>query len=92
MCIYLSPAQCFGDKSFPYTEACSEFHLKPVKLEFDYAASGIAARKSYEKQGMELHKKGQWLKSNCLLEHALNISTDHAANLFMIVGFNYAAL
>lgn len=43
-------------------------------------------------QGMKLHEEGKWNDSNCLLIHALNISSDHALNLLNTVGFNYAAL
>lgn len=89
----LLPRISQADAGYPYTAECSVYGLKrPKPAPEKDAASQIAARARYENEGMALHSKSKWKESNCLLIHALNISTDHAANLINMVGFNYAAL
>ncbi len=83
----------YSDEYFPYSAECKKFGLKHPKPHPEWdAAAGIGYREKYEIKGMKLHEQGNWKDSNCLLIHALNISSDHSLNLINAVGFNYAAL
>jgi tetratricopeptide (TPR) repeat protein len=82
-----------ADENFPYSAQCKQFGLRRplAHPEWD-AATGVRSREKYEIQGMKLHEQGKWKDSNCLLIHALNVSSDHALNIYNVIGFNYAAL
>ena len=90
--LYL-PGLAHADEKFPYSSECKQFSLKRPRphLEWD-SATGVRYREKYVNQGMKLHEQGKWKESNCLLIHALNISSDHSLNFLNAVGFNYAAL
>ena len=87
------PDVAHADENFPYSVECKQFGLKRPQPHPDWdSATGIGYREKHEIQGMKLHEQGKWKESNCLLIHALNISSDHSVNLINAVGFNYAAL
>jgi hypothetical protein len=91
-CLYL-PNLVVANENFPYSAECKQFGLKRPQSHPEWdAATGVGYREKSEIRGMKLHEQGKWQDSNCLLIHALNISTDHAHNIFNVVGFNYSAL
>ncbi|MEJ2508048.1 MAG: hypothetical protein P8009_00985 [Gammaproteobacteria bacterium] len=86
--------QAAAGDPYPYSKVCAPLHLRPPTPPDHYidAAQGIAERAPFEKRGLALHRERKWRASNCFLIHALNISAEHAAYLFNIVGFNFVAV